>query len=106
MSMFDNRQYQEGKYAMDIQDKMVKELFENKSIKALKYLIECGRELEFKYKNKGGFISRDNSNRFVSVWIDKNEQSFESIEELIEKAKIDNIIFKDAWKEIVLDVLY
>ena len=29
---------------MDIQDKMVKELFENKSMKALKYLIECGRE--------------------------------------------------------------
>ena len=91
---------------MKIQDKMVKELFENKSIKALKYLVECGRELEFNYNNKDGFISRDNSNSFVSVWIDKNEQSFDSIEELIEKAKIDNILFKDAWKEIVLDVLY
>ena len=79
---------------MNIQDKMVKELFENKSIKALKYLVECGRELEFNYNNKDGFISRDNSNSFVSVWIDKNEQSF------------DNILFKDAWKEIVLDVLY
>ena len=81
---------------MNIQDKMVKELFENKSIKALKYLVECGRELEFNYNNKDGFISRDNSNSFVSV----------CIEELIEKAKIDNILFKDAWKEIVLDVLY
>ena len=37
---------------MNIHDKMSKELFDNKSLKALSYLIEHGRELEFEYDKK------------------------------------------------------
>lgn len=91
---------------MDIHDKMVEELFNNKSLKALIYLIEHGRELEFKYNNMECFISKDNSNRFVSVWVDKKEQAFDSIEALIEKAEIDNGLFEDIWEDITLGVLF
>ena len=91
---------------MNIHEIMVKELFEEKSIKALIYLIDHGRELEFEYNNKICFISKDNSIRFVSIWIDKDEQSFDSVRELIDKAEIDGILFKNIWNEIDLGILY
>jgi hypothetical protein len=37
---------------MNMHDKMAKELFDNKSLKALSYLIEHGRELELEYDKK------------------------------------------------------
>ena len=59
---------------MNMHDKMAKELFDNKSLKALSYLIEHGRELEFEYDKKICFLSKDNSSGFVSIWVEKKEQ--------------------------------
>ena len=91
---------------MNLHEKMVKELYDNKSLNAFIYLLEHGRELEFEYNNKECFISRDNSKRFVSVWINKKEQAFNTIEDLIKKAKIDGVFFEDVWKVIKLGILY
>ena len=84
---------------MNMHDKMAKELFDNKSLKALSYLIEHGRELEFEYDKKICFLSKDNSSGFVSIWVEKKEQYFDSMEQLIEKAEINNVSFEEIWKE-------
>lgn len=91
---------------MNMHDKMAKELFDNKSLKALSYLIEHGRELEFEYDNKICFISRDNSRGSVSIWVEKEEQYFDSMEELIEKTKINNFSFEEIWRTSELNILY
>ena len=74
---------------MNMHDKMAKELFDNKSLKALSYLIGHGRELEFEYDKKRCFLSKDNSSGFVSIWVEKKEQ-------LIETAEINNVSFVSA----------
>ena len=76
---------------MHIHDLIVNELFNQKSIAALIFLIDCGRELEFKIKGKEYFISCDNSKKYVSLWENKNEQSFDSVLELIKNATIENM---------------
>ena len=91
---------------MDIHDLIVNELFENKSLSALIFLIDCGRELEFKVNGKEYFISCDNSKKYVSLWAQKNEQSFVSVLELIENATIENECFLTAWEQAELEYLY
>ena len=94
------------KECMNMHDKLVLELFNNKSVKALIYLIKHGRELEFKYADKICFISKDNSLKSVSIWIGKDEQAFDSVEELLKKMKINNDSFETIWNECELNVLY
>lgn len=91
---------------MDVHEKMVRELFDRKSVKALAYLIDSGRELEFEYNKKLCFISKDNSAGYVSVWEGKEEQAFASMEELIRQAKINNVPFEKAWQESELHWLF
>lgn len=91
---------------MNMHDKMAKELFDNKSLKALSYLIEHGRELEFEYDKKICFLSKDNSSGFVSIWVEKKEQYFDSMEQLIEKAEINKVSFEEIWEESELNILY
>ena len=91
---------------MDAHDLIVNELFENKSLSALIFLIDCGRELEFKVNEKEYFISCDTSKKYVSLWVNKNEQSFDSVLELIENATIENMCFLTAWKQAELEYLY
>lgn len=93
-------------YNMNIHEKMVKELYDKKSLNAFIYLIEHGRELEFEYNSKECFISRDNSKSSVSIWVNKEEQAFDNMEDLIRKAKIDGVLFEDVWKIIQLGILY
>ena len=91
---------------MNMHDKMAKELFDNKSLNALSYLIENGRELEFEYDKKICFLSKDNSSGFVSIWVEKKEQYFDSMEQLIEKAEINKVSFEEIWEESELNILY
>lgn len=85
---------------------IVNELFNKKSLAALIFLIDCGRELEFQLNGKKYFISCDASKKHVSLWENKNEQSFDSVLELIEKATIENICFYRAWEQVELEYLY
>ena len=95
-----------GGSKMDKQNFMVKELFDTKSLNALKFLIICGRELEFKVNGKECFISRHESKQNVSLWIAKDEQSFDSVPELIEKASIGDMDFLTAWEQAELAYLF
>lgn len=42
----------------------------------------------------------------VSIWVDKDEQSFENLEQLLEDARIDNVCLLDSWNQIEFGVLY
>ena len=90
----------------NIDNDVVNELFNKKSLAALIFLIDCGRELEFKMNGKEYFISCNGSKNYVSLWENKNEQSFDSVLELIENATIENMCFLTAWKQSELEYLF
>ena len=61
---------------MNLHALIVDELFEKKSLAALIFLIDCGRELELTLNENKCFISCDGSKKYVSLYVNKNEQSF------------------------------
>ena len=77
---------------LHIHDLIAKEFEHTKSLSALIYLIEHGREIEFLFGGRRYFLSCSNSQKRVSLWNSQNqeEQSFDTIEELIEKATMEN----------------
>lgn len=75
---------------MNLHDLIVAEFERTKSLSALIYLIDNGRELEFSFCGKDYFISRDKAQKYVSLWDNQKEQSFDNMEELIENAVVSN----------------
>ena len=84
---------------MCLHDIVAEELTDKKSLAALIYLICHGRELEFEIEGKEYFISCDKSQKYVSLWNNQNEQSFDSVDELIENALIENRAFLSIWEK-------
>lgn len=91
---------------MDLHERIVRELLECKSLAALIWLNECGRELEFSVDSVPCFISRSGSERRVSLWVDGNQQAFDSIEQLIEKAVIGQNRLLDIWDSVQINTLF
>lgn len=91
---------------MCLHDLIVDELIKNKSLAALIYLIDKGRELELTINSQDYFISRDKAQKYVSLWEGKNEQSFESTERLIENAIILNDSFLHYWNSVQIKALF
>lgn len=87
-------------------DLIAAELFENHSLGALAYLIDRGRELEFRLGEKSYFLSRDGSKGYVSLWHSKEEQSFASMDDLMEHAVLDGQPFLLVWQEAEMDTLF
>ena len=82
------------------------DLFNNKSLGALVYLVEMGREFEFFYEGKLCFISRSESHTEVSLWIDKAEYAFENITKLIEYKAFENKSLLEIWDKIEIETLF
>ncbi len=101
-----NKQEFNGGLLMNVYDLIVNELFEKKSLAALIFLIDCGRELELNVNGNKCFISCDSSKKYVSIYVNKNEQSFDSVSELIENATIADMNFLLAWEQAELEFLY
>ncbi len=91
---------------MELHDKICAELFEYKSLAALIFLIDSGRELEFTAYGKEYFLSRSNSEKYVSLWENSNKQSFDSVYELISHATVSDKPFIDAWDDVKLTTLF
>lgn len=91
---------------MDLHDIFVRELIEKKSLAALHYLINAGRELEFKVNGKDFFLSRSGSSQVVSLWAGKAEQSFDSMEELLKSSVVDGCRFLSIWNQAEIGVLF
>ncbi len=90
----------------DQHEEMVNILLEEKSLEALCFLLESGRELEFEVFGDTYFISRDKAREYVSVWNGQEEQSFDSIIDLIEQAVIREQTFSQAWKKARILTLF
>lgn len=90
----------------DLHDVIVDELLTKRSLAALIFLINAGRELEFSYKSRDYFISRDRSEKAVSLWEGEQQYSFESVEELIADSKLGGVPFVEAWDEIAFNTLF
>lgn len=84
---------------LNAHDLIQDELLDNYSLGALYYLIAHGREVEFKYKDEPFFISKYGSTKYVTLSYGDNEQNFDSMDELFEKATLLNQPFLEVWKE-------
>ncbi len=91
---------------MHIHDLIIAEFERTKSLAALIYLIERGRELEFSFNGEVYFLSCDKSRKYVSLWNDQSEQSFNSMEELIENAIISNSTLLSVLPEIQIETIF
>lgn len=89
-----------------LHDLIVDEFERTKSPSALIYLINAGRELEFLVHGKEYFISRDKSQKYVSLWENQNEQSFDSVEELIENAVVSDAVLLSVLPEIQIQTIF
>lgn len=92
-----------------LHDLIVEEFERTKSLSALIYLIEHGREIEFLFEGRRYFLSRSNSQKTVSLWSNQGqeEQSFDNIEELIEKAKmLNDVVLLDVLPQIQLETIF
>ena len=89
-----------------VHDRIVKELFAYKSLAALIFLIDAGRELEFVRRNERYFISRSGSAEYVSLWHDNREYSFGSVPELIGNLSLENETFLMIWSEAEPETLF
>ncbi len=91
---------------MDLHDLIVDELINKKSLSALIWLINHGRELELSVENIPCFISHNKSNKTVSLWVNQSEQSFNSMEELIQNSTVNEKPFLLLWNDAVIETLF
>ena len=91
---------------MELHDRIVAELDETKSLAALIWLVDRGREVEFSAEEKGYFLSRSKAEKYVSLWDSKTEQSFDSVEELLEKALVSGLPFLTAWEKARIETIF
>lgn len=91
---------------MDVYDRITDELMKEKSLAALVYLINGGRELEFEYNGNEYFMSRSKAEIYVSLWGEGKEQSFSRVEDLVENAIIDEKPLLSVWKDLTLTYLF
>lgn len=91
---------------MYLHDLIIADFERTKSFSGLKYLLSNGRELEFSLYGKKYFISCDKSSKYVSIWDDHNEQSFDSIEELVENAVVSDSTLISIWPEIQIETIF
>ena len=67
--------------------------------------MDHGREQEFRWQGRPGFISRSGSAKVVSIWLDKKEQAFDSTEALAQDALLEGKPFYQIWEDIELECL-
>lgn len=90
----------------DLHDIIADELIEHKSLGALIYLIDAGRELDFAVDGISCFISKSNALKYVSLWTESNEQSFDSVEELLECAIVGGDRLLSVWENAKIETLF
>jgi len=87
-------------------DEMTTALLEEKSLAALVYLIDHGRELEFDACGNTYFISKDKAAKYVSLWKKEQEQSFDHMYDLIEHGEVEGQPFFKMWKDCRISTLF
>ncbi|OGO86089.1 MAG: hypothetical protein A2Y24_04415 [Clostridiales bacterium GWE2_32_10] len=90
----------------ELYDIIINELYEDKSISALLYLLEGGRELSFRYENEEFSVTRDKERFYLNSQDSKKSQIYVDAWQLIEKGQVHGKKFMDIWKDIELLTLY
>ena len=91
-----------------LHEQMENELFNKKSLGALIYLLDKGREFEFSYNNTEYFISCCETEKYVGLWKGKNEEhwDFDKIEMLCDAKVFDGKSLLEIWEDIEINYLY
>ena len=89
-----------------LHERIEDELLDGKSLAALIWLAERGREIELTLRGEMYFISRCSSSKFVSFWHGEEEQSFDSVEELLVGAKAADGTPFTLWDEIEIETIF
>lgn len=85
-------------------DSVTEELFQKKSVSALIWLIDAGRELEFSCDGRSCFLSK--SGDTVSLWVDGQKQTFLSVEQSLQESKIGQSSLIAQWSDVKLEYLF
>lgn len=91
---------------MYLHDLIIADFERTKSFSGLIYLLSNGRELAFSLYGKKYFISCDKSSKYVSIWDDHDEQSYDSIEEMVENAVVSDSTLISIWPEIQIETIF
>ncbi len=91
---------------MDLHTIIAQELWDRKSLSALVWLIDRGRELEFYVGDTLYFLSCSRSRQYVSLWEGRSQQSFESMDALLQQATIQGRPFLSMWELAQLGTLF
>ncbi len=89
-----------------VHDLVEREFEEKKSLAAMIYLLEKGREIEFEFDGEVYFMSCDRAQKYVSLWKKQTEQSFDCVEDLIENALVGPATFLAAWESSKIKYIY
>lgn len=87
-------------------DEMEMALLEERSLAALVYLIDRGRELEFAFGGHTYFISKDKAEKYVSLWKKEEEQSFDHMYDLIEHGRVAGEPFFKVFRDSEICTLF
>ena len=91
---------------MELHDRIAEELDRTKSLAALIWLVQRGREVEFTVEGRGWFLSRSRAERYVSLWEGGVQQSFDTVEELVENAVVAGQPFLSAWADARIETIF
>ena len=90
----------------ELYDIIVNELYNHKTIAALLFLLDNGRELSFLYKDIEYSITWKNKLLYLDNENHDNVQIFSNSWELVENSKIEKYKFLEVWNEIKLLTLF
>ena len=91
---------------MELHDRIAAELADNKALAALVWLVQRGREVEFTAGGREWFLSRSGAERYVSLWEGGVQQSFDTVEELVENAVVAGQPFLSAWADARIETIF
>lgn len=80
--------------------------FLEKAIDEIYAITEGGYDLDFEYHDRSYRISKKSSSSYISLWEDKKEQAFSSLDELTKRAVIEGKPFlKVIWDLPLADLI-
>ena len=80
------------------------ELLEKNSIGAFVWLIDHGREIEFKYKEQEYFVTTEDED--IVLWHDYKKQSFSCMEEMFEEVRLCDEDIYEVWDDVEFTCIF
>ena len=91
---------------MELHQRHTDALFATKSLDALVFLIDAGRELEFTFGGQAYFLSGCDTGGYICLYCGAHVQRFDTMQELIRNAVLLDQPFSQAWYQAELQYLF